>query len=400
MKKTTIALIGLCLLFAQQAAAAPTLVTTVYNGSHQFPLWSMAQAYPIKSCYTQANYEGGNCDYVYTCYAILPMGATSFSHAFQRECIEVTQIYGVEDKTMSFSFSPPKGYRLAVTWFVVKLNYTYNNTTQRWNAPTTTIINKEAAEIISLCEEGKMLRGTVCYDAQSFCVNSLGTNMCDNPYQLYMLDYGQGFEPTNYAHMCADRELDKVCDAAVSLYCSDINLNGICDESEVQIGENACIDDQENWVCDDVETTGTFCRVYYEPVCDTATNVTYPNSCFADAAGKTGYAVGECAPIEIEIQCRQDTDCWVPCQGVATSCNNYQCQYMGECNPSVLQCSVAADCPNSPCIGVLAECNTTNNTCQYTGKCITQPVQPASIWSILAGIWALLWNWVKTMFGW
>lgn len=384
------------LLFLSSLVGAATIVRDTYDGSYTFELAKYhSGGTPIKSCHIQSNYESGNCQYLYACYAILPKGATSIDNAFQRECREVTDETG--NTTISFTFSPPKGYKLAVTYFITKLDYTYNFATKTWSN-TVSLPEKTALEIISLCPEGKMLKGTSCYDAQAFCVNSLGTNMCDNPYQLYMLDYGQGFEPTNYAHMCADREKDKVCDDTVSLICSDINLNGICDESEVQIGTNACIDSQQNWVCDEVETEGTFCRVYYQPVCDA--NITYPNECFAQAAGITDYVSGECAPIQVEIQCRKDTDCAIPCVGVTASCNNYKCSYMGECNPHILQCSVNADCPNAPCIGVSAQCQITNHTCQYIGTCVKQPETPPSIWSEIAKIWNNFWTWILNLFGW
>lgn len=357
------------------ANALSTIVPDVYTKSFTVTLPDASLYLP--SCSIVENFEAGACSYVYGCYAVLPKGSSDFDHAILRDCVQLqdsgTYIFNI-------NFVPPKGKIYAVTTFNSIWNYTYNDVTHTWietyDIPTAYI---SAEEIVSLCPDGKMLKSNLCIPALEICVDKLGTNLCTSPYTLYALDYdGDGFEDDmlDASHICADREDDKICDEVVDEFCADTNHNGICDSTDIELQDTACVDANGNGVCDDVETEGTFCKVNYDPVC--ANDITYPNPCFADAAGIMFYTPGECLPLVLEIQCMENADCMVPCLGVVSSCNNYQCVYSGECNPSIIQCTTTADCPAPYCVGVSATC--VDNDCEYEGKCITKPEAPPNIW--------------------
>lgn len=372
--------------FAMPANALSTVVPDVYSKSFTVTLPDASLYLP--SCNIIENYEAGACSYVYGCYAILPKGSSDIDHAVQRSCVEMTDS---PSYTYTITMIPPKGKIYAVTTFSTIVNYTYNHVTFSWDKsidiPTSSI---SAEEIVSLCPDGYMLKSNLCIPALKICIDKLGTNLCTNPYTLYALDYdGDGFvdDMDNAAHMCADREDDLVCDEVVDEFCADTDHNGICDSTDIEIIDTACVDANGNGVCDDVETEGTFCKVNFNPVC--ANDITYPNACFADAAGVTDYTIGECLPLLLEIQCTVNADCMVPCIGVVASCNNYQCVYSGECNPSIIQCVTSADCPAPYCVGVSATC--VENDCEYEGKCITKPEAPPSIWDNIKSIWTKFW---------
>ncbi len=81
---------------------------------------------------------------------------------------------------------------------------------------------------------------------------------------------------------------------------------------------------------------------------------------------------GVCIKTEIfkdVVQCTTAADCYVPCKGVVTTCENNRCQYSGECEITEVQCFTDSDCPAAPCKGVSPKCNPTNNRCEFIGSC-------------------------------
>ena len=380
------------LMLSITIVSASEVVKTVYTKD----FFVDATSYPLKSCNIKENYESESCQYLYACYVVMPKGATTLDQAVSRECNDITD---TKKTSLHVSFAPPKGVQWAVTTFVVVMDYTYDTVSYKWNSALSIPMDYRSAEsIVSLCPEGQMLKDNLCYNAQPVCLNTYSNNLCDNPYQLYVLDYGLGFEMNNPAHYCSDRDMDLVCDTVVSYECADANNNGVCDSDDLAIQDVSCIDANKNHVCDDVEAEGVFCRTNYEPVhCGVGTDcVTYPNSCFAEGAGCFDYTVGTCVPLWANL-CFADTDCISPCDGVVGQCKNpdgdyNRCFFTGECNPFVIQCMVDSDCPAPPCKGVVFQC-TSQQTCQSLGECISQPIPPQTFWQKLGGIWSgfLIW---------
>lgn len=413
MKKSNIILFGLITftLFSLTFVSAYDVVSGTYSKSFTVD----ATAYSFKSCNIQSNYESGRCQYLYACYVITPYPSTSFNQAVQKECIDITD---TKKSTFQVTYTPFKGQgQLAVTTFVTVLDYTYNPTTFTWaNVLTIPTDYRSAAQIVSLCGEGKMLKGNLCYNAKAYCANTQSTNLCTNPYPLYLLDFGTGFDASNTASYCADRQNRQICDDTVSVTCTDTckkynsigactiqGADGICDVDEQMLAGATCADTNHNYVCDDVETQGTFCRTNFEPVfCGTGTAcVTYPNSCFASAAGCTTSTTGTCKAIYADY-CAVDANCPSPCNGVSGQCLNklntgFTCYYSGTCNAQMIQCAKDADCPAPYCKGVAAVCS--SNTCSYSGRCITQPAAPASFWDKLASAWNDFLTWLNNIFG-
>jgi len=378
-------------------ASAQTIVSGTYSSS--FPI--DATGYPLKSCNIASNYESGDCQYLYACYVVVPRGSTELDQAVQKECVDITD---TKSTTLQVALTPPRGIRWAVTTFVAVLEYKYNYNTYVWEKNLTIPIDyRSAEELISLCPPGQMLKYNLCYNAQPVCLDTFSTNLCDNPYQLYVLDMGYGFEYENQATYCSDRDEDLICDEVISHICPDTNNNGVCDADDLAIQDSSCIDANQNYVCDDVEAEGTFCRVYFDPVhCGEGSScITYPNDCFAQAAGCINGIPGVCEAIYGDY-CYVDADCPSPCEGVTGLCKNpdgtgNRCFYSGECNPRQVQCFVDADCPSPYCVGVDRQC-TTSNTCMYTGRCITQPVPPPTFWDLLRQIWNKFIQWVNSIF--
>jgi len=379
---------------------SPVLATTVVSGIYSDDFYIDASGYPIDSCNIQANYESGSCQYLYACYVVVPRGSTDLDQAVQRECIDITDS---KSTTLHVSLVPPRGVRWAVTTFVSVLDYTYDYTNLIWEKQLTIPMDyRSAEELISLCPEGQMLKYNLCYDAQPVCLDTFSTHLCDNPYTLYVLDMGFGFEYDNPSTYCADRDEDLMCDEVVSVTCSDVNNNGICDSDDLAIQNNACIDANNNFVCDSVEAEGTFCRTYFDPVhCGTGEScITYPNDCFAEAMGCDGIP-GVCESVYGDY-CYVDSDCPSMCDGVVGQCQNpdgkgRRCFYFGECSPQQIQCLIAEDCPAPYCRGVERIC-TEHNTCTYIGRCITQPVQPSTFWSLLKDLWNQFLTWLNSVF--
>jgi len=397
-------IIGLIILLSisvvSGVVSAQTVVKEIYEETFHYDLSDI----PIKSCNVQENWESGECDYLYACYFIAPKEATSLEYAVQKECFEVTDSSAVDIKV---TFAPPRGKIYAVVPFIVKVHYTYNYDTYEWEE-NVTIVKKYATSIVSLCPEGMILKKNLCFNYTIICLNSMGTNMCDNPYPLYCLDYGAGCNASNPAQICADRDNDMICDEVVSEICSDANHNGVCDSDDVKIRDVGCVDNNHNWVCDDVETEGVFCPTTFQPVCwvnstNTSHRITFPNKCFAEASG-LGYTYeGICEPLLYNL-CYKDEDCPPPCEGVTGVCKNpdgkgNRCFYEGECNPRVIQCLKDEDCPAPPCRGITVSCSE-DNRCVYTGQCITKPERPISLWDWIKALFEALWKWVLSFLGW
>jgi len=381
------------------SASAATIVKDVFSKSYNIDatnFYSSSSVY--KSCNVQENWESGKCSYLYACGVVVPKGSNSLKEAIYKECIDITDT-GKGD--IQITFTPPKGSRLAVVTFLVHLKKSYNYNTYEWKEDVEIPSNyRSGEEAISLCADGMMLKDNLCYSAQSVCLNTFSTNLCDNPYNLYMLDYGYGFNINRAEWLCADRDEDLVCDNAVSLLCPDKNNNGVCDADDTAVKDVGCVDENKNFVCDDVESEGVFCRTYYEPVHAGVDGqcVTFPNSCFAEASGYSDYVTGTCEPVYGDF-CFSNNDCTSPCDGVSGICKNpdglgNRCFYSGECNPRNVQCSKDADCPKSPCVGSTFQC-TSQNTCVPVGKCISQPTASLNWWD---KIWASLKNWISGIF--
>jgi len=360
-----------------------------------------ASSYPLTSCNIQSNWEAGHCEYLYSCYAIVPKGSTTLDQVIQKECVDITD---TKKTTLSVRFVPPKGNVYAVTTFVAVLKYNYNYDTYEWEETIDLPLDyRTAMQIISLCPDGQMLKYNLCYNAQSVCLDTFSTNMCTNPYSLYVLDYGYGFDYQNTNTFCSDRDGDLVCDEIISHLCPDTNNNGVCDSDDTAIQDVSCLDLNHNFVCDSVEAEGTFCRTNYEPVhCGIGEGcLTYPNFCFAEASGCIDWLAGECSPVYGD-QCYSNSDCPSMCDGVSGICKDpdgfgNRCFYSGECNPRIIQCSVKADCPQPYCVGIDVECTATN-TCVYNGKCITQPTPPPTFWQLLKLYWIQFLNWLSGLF--
>lgn len=408
--KLFILITGILLLSLISTSMAYTVVSTTYTKDFVVD----ATNYAYSSCNVQDNYESGRCQYIYACYIITPYPSTSLNQAVQKECVDITD---TKKTTLHVSYTPYKGQgQLAVTTFLTVLDYTYDTSTTTWKSVLFIPSDyRSAAQIVSLCGEGEMLKENLCYEAKAYCANTQSTNLCTNPYPLYLLNFGTGFDPSNTASYCADRENDKICDEVESVTCADIcrkydsmglctesGANGICDVDEQMLAGTTCVDANNNYVCDDVETEGTFCRTNFEPVyCGTGADcVTYPNDCFAQAAGCNNFNQGTCQPIYADY-CATDANCPSPCNGVVGQCLNklntgFTCYYSGECNAQMIQCAKDSDCPSPYCKGVASVCS--SNKCSYSGKCITQPTAPASFWDRLAAIWNQFLAWLNNIF--
>lgn len=392
-------ILAMALLISSPLLAEPTVVKDIYEKTFTVDATSYS---PYSSCNVKSNYESGSCQYLYACYMIIPQGALDIGSAVQKECFDITD---TKTKTFKISFAPPRGHKWAVVTFLTVLKYEYDNVNYLWDSTIDIPMDyRSAEELISLCEPGKMLRNGVCYDYQAVCIDQYNTNICNNPYDLFVLNQGYGFLYDDTSSYCADRDRDEVCDETVSLTCPDTNGNGICDVDDIYIKDSYCLDENQNYICDNVETEGIFCRTYYQPVhCGESENcITYPNSCFAEASGCTDWINGTCEPIFMNL-CTGNYDCPSMCEGVIGICKNIGqgnfCEYSGECNIHVVQCSVDLDCENLiPCIGVSFTCSADNH-CVAQGQCITQPVQQ-SLWDKIAAFFNSILAWISGIFNW
>lgn len=377
---------------------APVHGATVVKETFQKTFHIDATDYQFKSCNVESNWQSGDCSYLYACGVVIPKGSISLADALVKECKDITD---TKKGDITITFAPPKGNQYAVTTMVVDLKQTYNQQTYQWEENISIPLDYRSAEVaISLCKDGELLKDNLCFSAQAVCLDKYSTNLCDNPYDLYVLDYGYGFELDNPAHYCADRDKDKVCDSTTSYLCPDANKNGVCDEDDIEIQSVSCVDANQNYVCDSVEAEGMFCRTNFDPVSvgSDESCVTFPNSCFAEASGYSSFAPGVCKPVYGDF-CFSNADCTSPCDGVEGICKNpdgygNRCFYTGECNPRKIQCTVDSDCPASPCAGVTFQCSG-ENTCVSMGKCISKPVSNPSFWDKL---WTALKNWAAGVF--
>ena len=131
---------------------------------------------------------------------VIPQGALDISSAVQKECFDITD---TKKKTFKVSFAPPRGHKWAVVTFLTVLDYQYDNVNYMWNSNIDIPVDyRSAEELISLCEKGKMLRNGVCYDYQAVCIDQYSSNICTNPYSLFCLDYGTGFDFDNIGSFC------------------------------------------------------------------------------------------------------------------------------------------------------------------------------------------------------
>ena len=375
-----------------------TLAATVVKDTFQKTYNLDAGNYKYKSCNIQENWESGNCSYLYACGVVVPKGSTSLNDAVVKECKDITDS---AEGDITITFIPPRGNRYAVVTFLVDLQKIYDRSAYTWEENIEIPLDyRSGEEAISLCNDGMMLKDNLCFPAQAVCLDTFSTNLCDNPYNLYTLDYGYGFELDNTAHYCADRDEDLICDETSSYLCADTNENGVCDEDDISIQGTSCIDANQNYVCDDVESEGVFCRSYFDPVNigSGESCVTFPNSCFAEASGYSTFSNGTCEPVYGNF-CFANDDCTAPCDGVEGVCKNpdglgNRCFFSGECNPRQIQCSIDSDCPESPCAGVDVAC-TDQNTCEFVGKCITKPTVDPAWWE---KIWSSIKLWVAGVF--
>jgi len=385
----------LSLLFVGVAQGA-TIIKDVFEKTYFID----ATDYEFDSCEVKKNYVDGECSKIHVCGVVVLKGAYSLDQAIVRECKEITETKQGEIK---LTFAPDAGKRYAAVSFLVQTDWVYNEETFKWEKVNSTVPEgyKSGEEAISLCQEGMMLKDNLCYPAQAVCLDKKSLNLCENPYDLYVLDYGNGFEKDNPSHYCADRDGDKVCDQTVAFECADTNNNGVCDSDDEEIRQTACVDENQNYVCDSVEDEGTFCRTNFQPVHvgEGEDCITYPNECFAGASGATSWDNGTCEPVFGNF-CFSDSDCGSPCDGVVGVCKNpdgkgNRCFLTGECNPRKIQCTIDTDCPKSPCPGVSVQC-TANNTCDFQGQCITKPESTDK--GILEGIWRQILGFISGLF--
>ena len=382
---------------AGYATAVPTVVNDIFEQTYNVDISDIQ----VNPCSDETAYNNGNCTYYYHCMVLQPRYSNDLRDAVERECVDMT---GQSTSILTLRIVPPRGEQYIATSFVgyqeCVADCYPNCDTQpfhQWSCDYGILENKwEATAIVSLCDPGKMLKDNLCYDAQPVCIDPQNTNMCDNPYQLFVLDRdGDGIYNYNQpADFCADRNGDLICDQTESYYCSDIDQNGVCDYDDVHIINAACIDANQNFVCDSVESEGAFCQFQFQPVC--VGNITYPNQCFAEAAGHTSWSEGTCAPLQ--IQCYQDNDCQPVCEGVSRACVNNLCNYMGECNPQKYQCAENIDCPDPYCVGVTKSCEA--NKCVYVGTCINKPTPPPSFWDKLLATFMSWIQQVRSFVGW
>jgi hypothetical protein len=404
-----------------------------------------ASSYPAlvswyKDCSVEANYNSGSCTYLDFCYAVLPKTSTSISDAVAKDCVSITPNNFNKPVSLRVVFTPAKGMRYAVITFYVLRNMTavYQNGVFTGQWQTSTAIPDEyktVEEVVGYCPNGQMLKGNMCMLAQGICIDQFKTNMCTNQYEIWCLAYRYGtpsvqnapcnsltdtptitcsqgtpmcdlttktwkcpiFECGQYPeYACADRDKNGVCDEVLSVICSDINHNNICDSDDQLIQQASCIDANMNGICDNVEKEGVFCPTNFDPVCvGGAGGTTYPNECFAKAAGQTSYTKGACQPLT--KQCDVASDCPIPqgCLHVTAQCINYMCSYAGQCG----QCTPEdlSRCPAPPCVGVAVQC--VNYMCSYAGKCLTQP-ERHDIWKAIIDMWNQFWAWVLSKLGW
>lgn len=396
-----VAAVILFLVVSQGQQGFMGAVTTIVPEEYKKTLYVDPTGVSLESCDIQAKYEAGECNYVYACYMILPRYSTLPQDAVQKECKEVKDLNNIPP--LYITFTPTRGKQYAVFSFMVSEWKSYDFTAGTWST-STTILNKQVEGIIGLCPEGKMLKNNLCWDAQGWCIEHQSTNVCQNDFDIYCLSYGTDAAGNpiydcdiNPSHLCADGQTgppDGVCDQ-IFTFCDDLDGNGVCDSTDALITYSSCIDANMNGICDDIETgEAIYCPAYFNPVCDTSTATTYPNSCFGEAAG-VSYSAGACIPADWQCDVVADCKITIPCDGPVTQCLNHICTVTGQC---VLKtCESDADCI-SPCKGITGTCGE-NYHCQYVGQCITKP-EKATLWEQIFAWFDQFWGWIVTQLGW
>ena len=149
-----------------------------------------------------------------------------------------------------------------------------------------------------LPDEVKLSDGT-CKALIRTCIDNNLNNICDPDDPIVWKD------PDLNIPICADRDNNRVCDDVQSLFCKDSNSNNICDSDEEKWLATYCKDVNGNGICDGIESGTVACPNTYVPVCDPATNITFPNSCFASGFGITATEAGACkvSPVIIRLDC-------------------------------------------------------------------------------------------------
>ena len=437
MKKTILLMVALLMIPIVFGAVLPALTepyskTLTPQGQFGKTWTTVKSELAIKSCYDKANYEVGNCDYLYWCYAILPATSTSIYDALQKECKEATK--DIDVSLAINKFVPPKGLPFYVTSFVTRVNYVYDKVTSTWKE-TASIPNAytTADQIRTICNEGQMLKltplGYQCYKSQRVCMDTTASGLCTNPYNIFALDLNNdgvisSIEVKDATNYCVDRPTlistgDGICDTVQDLGCADvcskysttgvcttIGGNGICDIWD-QISNTACVDDinsKNSKICDTLEVGSGICPNYYDPVCYGGRGgTTYPNKCFANSLSKTPYTIGACEPPVTQCYVVQDCPDVNACVGgstpIAKACLLNQCSYSGTCGD--LACSTNTQCDTleaNLCVGVDATC--VSGQCQIQGKCITQPIPTQkSVWELILSVFTAFFNFIKSLFG-
>lgn len=165
------------------------------------------------------------------------------------------------------------------------------------NAPDERV-NKFGCPNICGPNEVKLTDGS-CKQLVQTCIDNNLNNICDANDPIIWAD------PTNNVPICADRNGDRICDGVEGLFCKDSNNNKICDSDEVKWLATYCLDENGNGICDGIESTKVTCNKDIQPVCDTATNITYPNLCLAGGFNVVNTVPGSCivSPIIIRKDC-------------------------------------------------------------------------------------------------
>jgi hypothetical protein len=403
--------------------ASTTVVSGLYTKTYTFDLSTIS----YQSCRVSANYQTGDCSYIYACWVILPKGSTDLNQVYQKSCDEVT---GQPNAIVNISIVPPIGKQYAVSPFVSKVHFKYNNANSTltlpyqvfvgnsqtntvpaytWYVNDTTMPLRLADDIVTLCPAGQILRGNLCYDSVGICANTLSSNMCtNNVFNAYCLDIPDNVTMSycdngdhvlttaeqscmvsrcnaDSARLCTDRNKDSVCDSVVSLTCVDsyrcpfagagnlsIGSNGICDDSDQIYCQTQCTDANLNGVCDSVETAGCYCQLTYSPVCYVSQSTS--QRCFVATDCSSGMICnGANVTTSTQGYCANATtypsQCFANCAGITSGLTG------GACMQKVdkIQCYQGTDCLRpSGCPTTTLSIGCINYQCSYTGICQNQ----------------------------
>ena len=458
MNKNILIGLGIVLLCTMIASAADyQLYTEPYSqtfstDSELGVTWpAVVSAIGNYPCTTKTYWETNKwCNFYYYCYAILPSDSTSIANSLQRECVDGTGLANVSLKINNFL--PPKGVLYYVTTFVVPIKATCGSTNCDSNNWSYSVYNGVIPQvdirvhpIRSVCPSGQMLKyipsagKSSCFKAERVCTDNLQTGLCSNAYTLWAIDLNQDgtvslAEMQDGASLCADRPADLnndgiyeypqgdgICDTVTDLGCVDVcskyntagtctvsGANSLCDIYDI-LAPYTCADSvlsPNSKICDSLDSN--LCSKAYDPVCwgknvtSGIGGTTYPNKCFADAQGKTGYVPGTCLPDV--VQCYVPNDCPDPnvcvggsSVGISKACTAYRCAYSGACGN--MACITDADCSAlsvNVCAGVAPKCS--GGICTVSGSCMQAPTRAGlNIWSLIQSYWTVFWNYIKSL---